>query len=59
MSQRELSEAAGLAKSHIPLIEGDDRPNIAMPTVQKLAEALDVSIDWLVNGEGRGPTIAA
>lgn len=55
MSQRELSDASGLHKSHIPLIEGGERPNISVPTVEALAKALNVSVGWLVNGEGEGP----
>lgn len=59
MSQRELSEAAGLHKSHIPLIEGGRRENVALDTARAIAAALNVSVGWLTNGEGAGPSRAA
>lgn len=59
MSQRDLSEAADIHKSHVPLIEGGRRPQLALTTLQALAKALDVSLDWLVNGDGEGPSRAA
>ncbi len=52
LTQRELSEASGVMEATISRIENDRfrrRPNKA--TLQALADALDVSLLWLVFGE--------
>jgi transcriptional regulator with XRE-family HTH domain len=59
MSQRQLSDAAGLTKNHVALIESGRRPRIAQQTVSALARALGVSLDWLVDGQGSGPESSA
>lgn len=47
---RELAREAGLAsESHVSLIEGG-RPVDSIDVISKLADALHVSMDWLVNG---------
>lgn len=56
MSARALSIRAGLSSAaHVGLIE---RGTVAQPsgaTLQKLAAALGVSMEWLQTGEGAGP----
>jgi ribosome-binding protein aMBF1 (putative translation factor) len=59
VSARRLSDLAGLAPSHVALIESEVRPNVEMATVTKLATVLGASLDWLVRGEGERPERAA
>lgn len=50
VGSRELARAAGLAsESHTSRIEGG-REKVDVGIVAALAEALHVSLDWLVNG---------
>lgn len=58
LSAKALDREAGLTEGHTTLIESGRRPNIEAGTAAKLALALDISIDWLVTGKGRGPDVA-
>ena len=51
----ELDHKAGLTRGHTWQIENGRKPKIEVETAQKLAAALGVSLDWLVNGKGEGP----
>lgn len=48
LSQAELAKISGVSQSHISKLEiGDDSPTLK--TLQKLAEALNVSVQELLN----------
>lgn len=47
-SQDKLSKLAGLAYNTIVKIESGENPNPTIKTLQKIAKALDVSIDNLI-----------
>lgn len=53
---RALSERIESAESTVSQIERGSIENPGAKTVAALAAALDVSIDWLLTGEGRGPS---
>jgi len=53
-SARELDRRAGLAQGHTAVIEATDKKRIEVRTVVRLADALGVSLDWLIRG-GPGP----
>lgn len=58
MSQKEVSEIIGVAKSTFSLYESGNRePNI--PTIKKIADALDTSPNELLGIEPAPVTIAA
>lgn len=50
MSQHELGRRSSVEPSHISRVENHGQA-ITMPTVEKLAEALEVGTDWLMNGD--------
>jgi transcriptional regulator with XRE-family HTH domain len=52
MTQVELAAKSGLAQFHISLIEKEHVKNIQTDTLKKLALALDVSADWLIDLQG-------
>lgn len=54
LSARALDEKAGITPGHTTLIESGRRESPAVETIRKLAEALGVSIDWLVTGRESG-----
>ncbi len=58
-SCRGLSLKAGLAQAVVGRIERGDVTSPDTATLVALAEALDVSLDWLVRGEGPGPDLSA
>jgi transcriptional regulator with XRE-family HTH domain len=47
-SQQELAKQSGVSQSMISHIERGDKPNPGVVTVQKIADALDVSIMDLI-----------
>lgn len=59
VSQRELSEIAGLSPSHVWALETEHAklkrglPDVG--TVSALARVLGVTLDWLVDGAGEKP----
>lgn len=57
LSSRELDRLAGLGEGHTSLIETGRRKNISTETAASIARVLGVSLDWLVLGRGRNPTI--
>jgi len=57
LSQRELDRTAGLAKNHVWSLEAKDHPHTSYATLAAIASALDVSLDWLATGKGRGPSV--
>ncbi len=60
MSQRALGRAAGLPSNrHIGFLTSGDRDNPELNTIQAIASALNVSLDWLVNGDEPQPDEAA
>lgn len=54
LSPEALSVRAGLAKSHVRLIESRRGMNVV--TAQKIAPVLGVAWAWLLSGEGDAPT---
>lgn len=56
LSTRELDRLAGLTPGHTSAIETGGRPNVEVRTAGALAGVLGVSLDWLVWGNGRGPS---
>jgi transcriptional regulator with XRE-family HTH domain len=50
LTQQQLADKAGLTASAVSQIENDLRSPM-LDTAQKIAEALGVSIDYLVKGE--------
>lgn len=59
LNQTALSLAAGLARGHVGTIERGEVDAMTAETAQKLAPILKVSWQWLVSGEGDGPSEAA
>lgn len=60
MSQAELARAAGMSSGYLSLLERDpaDPDAIKAPRVDslsKLAEALQVPLEWLASGKGPEP----
>lgn len=57
LSQEDLARSLSLSVRSIGRFEsGDSNPSI--DTLQRVAEALQVSPAWLLTGEGRGPAEA-
>lgn len=54
---RELDRLAQTTEGHASLIESGVVKNVTLETAGKLAWALGVTIDWLVNGSGEPPTV--
>lgn len=59
MSRRALSVKAGLAEPHVGMIERNLEADPQGSTAAALAEALGVSIEWLVTGRGEPPAMPA
>lgn len=58
LSASGLDTKAGLTRGHTWQIETGRKPKIEVETAIKLADALGVSLEWLVRGEGAGPLAA-
>lgn len=59
LSARELSKLAGLAPSHVGLLEASKTSNLNSATLLQLCQVLGCTAGWLVNGEGKAPSTAA
>jgi len=57
LNRTALATKAGLNASHVRLIEEGHREDPSGTTLAKLADALGVSLDWLVRGVGDAPVI--
>lgn len=57
LGSRALDRAAGLREGHVAMIEGR-AGDIEGQTAAAIAKALDVSLEWLLSGEGEGPKAA-
>lgn len=57
VGSRELDRMAGLKEGHTAVIEGRDG-DLEGDTAARLARALNVSLAWLLSGEGDGPATA-
>ena len=55
LSRYALSKAAGLATSHVQLIETGYRKQCSAETLAALARVLRVSVEWLLGGAEGGP----
>lgn len=55
LSARELSRLAGLAESHVGLIESGKSGSPEVETIAKLAITLGASFAWLAGGDGTQP----
>jgi len=58
LSQRALGEKIGLDQAHVSRIERGERVAITVQTLVKLADALQVSTDYLL-GRDTNPTTSA
>jgi len=58
LSQRALGEQIGMDQAHVSRIERGERVAITIQTLVKLADALQVSTDYLL-GRDHDPTTAA
>ncbi|WP_084078801.1 helix-turn-helix transcriptional regulator [Desulfitobacterium chlororespirans] len=47
LTQKELSKLANVRQAQISLIENGLKPNISVPVAQRLAKALDKTMDYL------------
>ncbi len=56
LSARGLDAKAGLAPGHVWQIEAGRKPRIEVETATRLADALGVTLEWLIRGVGEGPT---
>jgi transcriptional regulator with XRE-family HTH domain len=58
LKARELARLAGLSESHPTLLESgrQGRGHVSADVASKLAKALEVSLEWLVNG-GEAPAL--
>jgi transcriptional regulator with XRE-family HTH domain len=57
VGQTELSELAGLTRTHIGTFESDrTRGSLDGTTILALADVLGVSMEWLVAGRGETPS---
>jgi transcriptional regulator with XRE-family HTH domain len=56
LSSSQVSQLAGLVRTHVWLIETSARTNFTIDTIARIAEVLGVSLDWLYRGVGRAPT---
>ena len=56
LSQRGLSELAGLASSHVQLIESGRAEGLNLGTAGGLAQALGLSLDWLSGRDQEPPS---
>ena len=54
LSARELSKVAGLSASYVSLVEAE-RSKLGAETASKLARALGVTMEWLIDGTGEEP----
>lgn len=57
LGSRALARRAGVNEAYPSQIEGGHRSKIEASILAKLAAALEVSLDWLVNG-GAPPTLS-
>lgn len=48
LSQRELANRIGADNSYISRIESGQRDNPTLQTIRNLADALDVTVEWLL-----------
>lgn len=58
MGSRQLDRAASLKPGHTAVIESRGDAAIESSTATKIAAALHVSLDWLLTGQGEGPSAA-
>lgn len=58
VSARELDRLVGRAsQGYTALIEADRRGNISADIARGYARVLGCSLDWLINGSGKAPTV--
>lgn len=57
ISAKQLDRLAGLGAGHTNMIESGTRVDIEGGTLAKLCKALGVSLDWLLLGGGKAPTV--
>lgn len=55
VSARALGRKAGLGARTVAMLEQGVRPDPRRSTIEALAKALDVKLDWLLLGKGQGP----
>lgn len=58
LGMNELDRKLGQGSGYTSRVEKDEKPEIAMYIVDRAAKELSVSLDWLVRGEGEGPSLA-
>jgi transcriptional regulator with XRE-family HTH domain len=57
MSQRALAERANLVPGYVQRLESGERPRCEAWALLRVAQALHVSLDWLLTGEGVAPNV--
>jgi hypothetical protein len=57
MSARALDQLAGVARGTTALLESQKRKHITAETARLYIRALGCSLDWLVTGSGKAPTV--
>ncbi len=55
VSAREFGRLVGVSGTTIRNIETDAK-KVSLPTVLRISDAFEVSIDWLVSGKGKRPS---
>jgi transcriptional regulator with XRE-family HTH domain len=58
LSQRDLDRLAGLSEGHVGMIESGRRENLEASTASRIAKVLGMTLEWLIDGTGEGPTPA-
>lgn len=58
LSQRDLAQLAEVTQSLISFLESGERENASIPTVRRLARALDVSLEDLLTEPVAAPPAA-
>lgn len=56
VSARELADLSGCTAGHISMIETGRRDNLTSEAATGIARAFGVSLDWLINGDGKDPS---
>lgn len=56
ISARELDRLTGMCEGHTSLIESGVKPRVEAGTAAAIADALGLSLDWLLMGTGDEPT---
>jgi transcriptional regulator with XRE-family HTH domain len=59
LTQEKLAHETNVTTSSVSKYERDELTNPTVESVIALANRLDVSLDWLLRGVGRGPSVSS